>query len=162
MNTVKIYRLTHLSPTLFGRLKTAQMEATQVWNYCYELHKAARTTHGTWPGQNELQQATKGQFALHSQTVQMVVHAFLTTIETTQMLRATHSKMRMKYSLMTKHFYPVRWPAQAVSRECGRVVLPMWRGHASIVLHLPEHSRVCTLVWNNGFAGQGGVNDHKK
>jgi hypothetical protein len=32
MQTVKIYRLTHLSPTLFGRLKAAQMEAAQVWN----------------------------------------------------------------------------------------------------------------------------------
>ncbi len=26
MQTVRIYRLTHLSPTLFGRLKAAQME----------------------------------------------------------------------------------------------------------------------------------------
>ena len=32
MQTVKIYRLTHLSPTLFGRLKATQMEAAQVWN----------------------------------------------------------------------------------------------------------------------------------
>ena len=82
MQTVKIYRLTHLSPTLFGRLKAAQMEAAQVWNRCCELHKVARTTHSMWPDRNELQQATKGRFALHSQSVQMVVHAFLANIET--------------------------------------------------------------------------------
>src|SRR3989454_7544330 len=153
MNTVRIYRLTHLSPTLFERLKAAQMEAAQVWNRCCELHKQARATRATWPGQNELQQATKARYALHSQSVQMVVHAFLANIETTKKLRATHPKMRMKYPWKTKRFYPVHWPAQAVSRERGRVVLPMGRGRASIVLHLdlPEQSGACSLVWNNGF-----------
>ena len=153
MNTIKIYRLNHLSPTLFARLRAAQMQAAQVWNLCCELHKAARTAQSTWPGQNELQQATKGQFALQSQSVQMVVHAFLANIEATRHLRATHPKMRMKYPWKSKRFYPVHWPAQAVSVEPGRVVLPMGRGRPSIVLHLdfPEHCGACTLVWNRGF-----------
>jgi putative transposase len=151
MNTVKIYRLTHLSPTLFQRLKAAQMEAAQVWNRCCELHKEARQTHSKWPGRTELQQATKGRFALHSQSVQMVVHAFLGNIETTRRLRQDNPKI--KYPWKTKRFYPVMWPAQAVSRECGRVVLPMGRGRASLVLSLdlPQGSGACTLVWNNGF-----------
>ena len=153
MQTVRIYRLTHLSPTLFGRLKAAQMERAQVWNCCCKLHKQARTTHSTWPGQNELQQATKGRFALHSQSVQMIVRAFLANIDATRQLRATHPKMRMKYPWKTKRFYPVHWPAQAVSKERGRVVLPMGRGRTSIVLplDLPAGSGACTLAWNHGF-----------
>src|SRR6266700_1573323 len=153
MYTVRIYRLDHLSPTLFQRMKAAQMEAAQVWNSCCELHQEARQTRSKWPGQDELQRATKGRFALHSQSVQMVVHAFLANIETTRKLRATHPNMRMKYPWKTKRFYPVHWPAQAVSVERGRVVLPMGRGRASIVLHLdlPENSGACTLVWNRGF-----------
>src|SRR5258708_29102052 len=153
MQTVRIYRLTHLSPTFFGRLRAAQMEAAQVWNQCCELHKAARATHSTWPGQDDLQQATKGRFALHSQSVQMIAHAFLANIDATRQLRATHPKMRMKYPWKTKRCYPVHLPAQAVSKERGRVVLPMGRGRASIVLplDLPEHSGACTLVWNRGF-----------
>lgn len=153
MHTVRIYQLNHLSPSLFGRLKAAQMEAARVWNACCELHKQARTTHSKWPGQNELQQATKGRFALHSQSVQMIAQAFVANIETTRQLRATHPKMSMKYPWKTKRFYPVHWPAQAVSVECGRVVLPMGRGRASIVLplDLPAASGACTLIWNNGF-----------
>lgn len=153
MHTVRIYRLNHLSPGLFQRLKAAQMEAAKVWNLCCDLHREARQTRNTWPGQNELQRATKGRFALHSQSVQMVVHAFLANTETTRKLRATHPKMRMKYPWRTKRFYPVHWPAQAVSVERGRVVLPMGRGRPSIVLHLdlPESSGACTLVWNRGF-----------
>lgn len=152
MNTVKVYRLDHLSPTQFQRLKAAQMEAAQVWNLCCELHKEARKTHSKWPGRHELQQATKGgRFALHSQSVQMVVHAFLANIDTTRQLKPTHPKMRYPYK--TKRFYPVMWPTQAVSREPGRIVLPMGRGRASLVLplELPETSKSCTLVWNKGF-----------
>jgi putative transposase len=128
MKTMRIYQLNHLAPMLFRRLKEAQMEAAQVWNGCMETHKAARQTHSKWPGRNELQQATKGHFALHSQSVQMVVHAFLANIATTRELRKTHPQMRMRYPWRTKRFYPVHWPAQAVSKEKGRVVLPMGKG----------------------------------
>src|ERR1700694_1660800 len=83
MHTDRIYRLDHLSPTLFQRLKEAQMEAAQVWNQCCELHKAARQTGSKWPGRSELQRATKRQYALNAQSVQMIVHAFLANIETT-------------------------------------------------------------------------------
>ena len=81
MKAVRIYRLGMLSSSLFQRLKAAQMEAAQVWNVCMETHKPARGEHTKWPGRNELQKATKGRFALHSQSVQMVVHAFLATID---------------------------------------------------------------------------------
>src|SRR2546421_1338699 len=152
MNTVHIYRLS-VSPKLFACLKAAQMEAAKVWNLCVEIHKQARMNHTKWPGRNELQKATKGQFALHSQSVQMVVHAFLATIDTTRQLRQTHPQMKMKYPWREKRFYPVKWPAQAVSRENGRIVLPMGKGRKSIVLpiDLPSNSGACSLVWNDGF-----------
>jgi hypothetical protein len=43
------------------------MEAARVWNVCMETHKAARSTHAPWPGQRELELATKGRFALNAQ-----------------------------------------------------------------------------------------------
>ncbi len=113
MKTVRVYRLKHLSKSQFNRLKAAQVEAAQVWNACMETHKAARQTHAPWPGRHELQQASKGKYALHSQSIQMVVHAFLANIETTRQLRKTHPQMKMKYPWRTKRFYPVAWPAQA-------------------------------------------------
>ncbi len=153
MYTVRIYRLDHLSSRLFQRLKAAQLESAQIWNMCCEIHKEARQTRSRWPGRNELQRATKRQFALCAQSVQMVVHAFLVNVETTRKLRATHPKMGIKYPWKTKRFYPVLWPAQAVSVECGRVVLPMGRGRPSIILpfNFPTNSGACKLVWNNGF-----------
>ncbi len=153
MNTVKIYQLDHVSHKQFQRLKAVQMEAARVWNACMEAHKAARLSHTPWPGRDALQKATKGQFALHSQSIQMVVQAFLANIDTTCKLRQTHPQMKMRYPWRQKRFYPVKWPAQAVSREHGRVVLPMGKGRPSLVLpiQLPENSAACSLVWNNGF-----------
>ena len=48
MKTMCVYRLTNLSPTLFHRLKAAQMEAAQVWNVCVDAHKQARMSHARW------------------------------------------------------------------------------------------------------------------
>ena len=127
MNTVKIYQLKSLSATQMQRLRDIQAEGARVWNFCMETHKAARLTHASWPGRNELQKATKGRFGLHSQSVQMIVHAFLATIDTTRQLRQTHPSMRMRYPYKEKQFYPISWPMQAVSKENGRVVLPMGR-----------------------------------
>ena len=153
MNTVKIYQLNQLSKTQFQRLREAQMEVAQVWNACVEMHLTARLDHAPWPGRSALQKATKGRFALHSQSIQMVVHAFLANIDTTRQLRQSHPEMQMKYPYKEKRFYPVHWPMQSVSREGKRVVLPMGRGRPSLVLPLalPETSGACTLVWNNGF-----------
>ncbi len=110
-------------------------------------------SHTRWPGQHDLHQLTKGRFALHSQSVQAVLRAFLGTIETTRTLRREHPEMRMKYPWREKRFYPVKWPAQAVHKEKGRVVLPMGKGHPSLVLSLalPDNAGACTLVWNRGF-----------
>ncbi len=84
-----------------------------------ETHKQARVAHAKWPGRHELQQATKGKFALHSQSVQMIVHAFLANVQATRQLK--RSSPKMKYPWKTKRFYPAMWPAQAVCKEPGLV-----------------------------------------
>ncbi len=116
MNIVKIYQLNHLSSTQYQRLRSAQQEAALVWNVCIALHKEARMHHAKWPGRNELRKATKGRFALHSQSVQMVTHAFLVNVETTRQLRKAHPEMKMRYPYKEKQFYLVSWPTQAVCK----------------------------------------------
>jgi putative transposase len=115
METVYIYPLPTLRPSLRRRLYEAQLEAALVWTFCRDRHLAARQRHTRWPDRDELQQATKGQFALHSQTVQMVCHQFLANVETARELRQTNRTIRYPYK--DKRFYPLSWPAQAVSVE---------------------------------------------
>jgi putative transposase len=123
-----------------------------VWTLCRDRHLAARQQqHARWPTRDELR-ATKGRFALHSQTVQMVCHQFLANVDTARQLRQTHRKIRYPYK--DKRFYPLFWPAQAVSVERGRIVLPMGRGRRSLVfkLELPEQIGGCKPVWEDGYA----------
>jgi putative transposase len=151
METVHIYPLTTLPSSLRRRLYQAQQEAAGVWTMCRDLHLAARQQHTRWPDREDLQQATKGRFALHSQSVQMVCHQFLANVDATRELRKTNRKIRYPYQ--DKRFFPLYWPAQAVSRERGRIVLPMGRGRPSLVLRLdmPEPIGSVKLVWKDGY-----------
>lgn len=151
METVHIYRLDHLPPSLSRRLYDAQREAADVWNLCRDIHRNARQHRTRWPNRDDLQKATRGRFALHSQTVQMICHAFLANIEATRQVKRQNPKMRYPYK--EKRFYPLLWPAQAVCVELGRVVLPMGRGRPSIVLqvNLPANTGACKIVWNDGY-----------
>jgi putative transposase len=151
METVQIYPLATLRRGYAQRLRQAQQEAARVWTVCRDRHLAARTAHTRWPTRDDLQQATRGQFALHSQTVQMVCHQFLASVDTARELRQTNRKIRYPYR--DKTFYPLFWPAQAVSVERGHIVLPMGRGRPSLVfkLDLPERIGGCKLVWKDGY-----------
>jgi putative transposase len=98
METVRIYRLGGRAPSTRKRLQEAQLEAARVWNVCCQLHQEARFGQQPWPDRDELQRATKGgQFALHSQSIQMVCHQFLANVETTRQLKPTHPHMRYPY-----------------------------------------------------------------
>jgi hypothetical protein len=151
VETVRIYRLSNLPRPLKQRLDQAQQEAARVWTMCRDLHREAREQALPWPVRDDLQRATKGQFALHSQTVQMICHRFLTSVEITRKLR--RQNLRVRYPYRNKRFATLCWPAQAVSVEHGRVVLPMGRGRQSLVLRVsvPENSGACQLIWNDGY-----------
>ena len=116
---------------------------------CRDAHEAARKARTSWPRRDALQKATKGQYALHSQSIQMVCHAFLANIEATVELRKA-GNLKMKYPWRDKRYYPLLWPAQAVAVTARHIILPMGRGRASIVLPKPEGfvPGACKLVWN--------------
>lgn len=70
LQTVRIYPLRELSPSLMEHLRESQREAARVWNLCRALRQEAREGREPWPTRDSMQRATKGHFALHSQPVQ--------------------------------------------------------------------------------------------
>jgi putative transposase len=153
MDTMKIIPLKHLSPTQWRAFLDGQKEAAKVWMICRDRHREARAQGQRWPGKVELQQATKGQVALHSQSIQMVCHAFLANVETAKKLRKEHPSRKARYPWRDKTFYPILWPEQAVKYEDGKLTLPMGRGRESVTLSidLPKAPGSCRIVWNDGF-----------
>src|SRR5260370_37121985 len=153
MQSIRIYRLKDLDRRTRERLKVAQMEAAGVWMDCAEWHRQARAEQRHWPHRDELQRRTKGgQYALHSQSIQMVCHQFLATVDTIQQLR--QSNLRHRYPYHPKKYMTVEWPAQAVCHQGKRLILPMGRGRKSFSFHLsdlPEQIGAVSLVWNGGY-----------
>jgi putative transposase len=153
METVRIVPLRNLSKAERLRLRDAQMEAARVWRYCVQRHQQARATHLPWPGRKELQEETKGrQYALHSQSIQMITHQFLANVETIAKLRQTDKRHRYPYH--PKKYLTVEWPAQAIARQGNTLTLPMGRGRKSLSFHLhglPEQIGAVSLVWNGGY-----------
>jgi putative transposase len=153
MQTIRIYPLKDLDRQTRSRLKTAQMEAARVWRYCLERHKQARREHMPWPSRNDLQRETKsGQYALHSQSIQMVCQQFLANVETIKQLRQANPRHRYPHHF--KQYMTVPWPAQAVSRQGQRLILPMGRGRTPCSFHLsdlPDHVGAVSLVWRGGY-----------
>ena len=153
METVRIFPLRGISRTQRLILRAAQMEAARVWMYCVERHRQARQEHSRWPVRKELQEETKGgQYALHSQSIQMVTHQFLANVESIAELRKADQRHRYPYH--PKKYLTVDWPAQAVSRSGNTLILPMGRGRKSLTFHLqglPEQFGAVSLVWNGGY-----------
>ncbi len=135
-----------------ARILGGQRQAAFCWNLCRALHMEARHRHEKWPGRDSLQKATKGGlFALHSQSIQMVVHAFLANVDAAQQLRAQGQRW-IRYPYRDKRFFPLMWPAQAMAVEKTRIVLPMGRGRCSLILPrpkgLPHEGAAAKIVWN--------------
>ena len=148
-SVVRIHAFPQLPRAMLARISAGRGEAARVWTLCRDLHQVARRARAPWPRRDAMQKATKGQFALHSQTVQMIGHAFLANIDTTTQNRKAGDR-KAKYPWRDKRYYPLLWPAQAVAVQGKHIILPMGRNQSSIVLPLPDGfvPGGCKLVWN--------------
>lgn len=150
MERVRIVSLKCLSRRIQSTIRDGQMTAAEVWTACRDAHLTAREGHQKWPNRDTLQKATKGRFALHSQSVQMVTHTFLANVDTAKQLRS-QGRTEIRYPYKDKRFFPLMWPAQAMHLEENRIVLPMGRGRTSLVLPRPDwltEKAACKIVWN--------------
>jgi putative transposase len=148
--TVRIEILSGLPKAASTAIREGQMESAKVWSACRDALKVAMTERGKWPNRDSLQKLTKGRFGLHSQSTQMVCHAFLANVDTARQLRQS-GRSEIRYPYKDKLFYPLYWPAQAMSINGARIILPMGRGRSSIVLPRPEWltaPAACKLIWN--------------
>lgn len=138
-------------------LKAAQREAARCWTDCVRLHVECRQSGKDWPDRKRLQTFTKGRYALYSQTVQMIAQQVVANVDATKSrrMREPGSSRWLRYPYRAKEFFPLFWPAQAVSYNAAerRLLLPMGRGRKSFVFHLGlgfEPGSV-KLVWNDGY-----------
>ncbi|WP_404295276.1 hypothetical protein ACD578_27835 (plasmid) [Microvirga sp. RSM25] len=117
----------------------------------------ARPAGEQWPGRDVLQNVTKGNYRLHSQTIEMIARQFLANSEATTERRRNEPSSRtwLRYPHREKAFHPLSWPAQAgtYQKSAKRLILPMGRGRKSLVVKIAlafEPGRV-KLAWQDGY-----------
>ncbi|WP_046866846.1 RNA-guided endonuclease InsQ/TnpB family protein [Microvirga massiliensis] len=157
MESVSIHRPKWLPKGQLAALREAQREAAREWMDRVAVHKQARDTRAKWPTRDTLQKFTKGRYKLHSQTIQMIVQQFLANVEATTERRRNDpaSRQWLRYPHREKTFFPLYWPAQAVSydRCASHLILPMGRGRKSLVFRvaLDFEPGAVKLVWKDGY-----------
>lgn len=151
MQTVRVLPLKNLPKKTAKLIFEGLHESGKVWNFCSQTHKKARESGQKWPYRNELQKLTKGCFHLHSQSVQMVSHAFLANVETAMQLKKSNPKIRLPYR--ENYFYPLMWPKQAVSIRGSYLILPMGKGRPALKLKVDTAKKIgaCQIVWEDGL-----------
>ena len=118
----------------------------QIWNDCLEVAKEySLSNDGKWIGKSDLQAALKGQYPMHSQSVQAVCHKYLFSRDAA--LKAKKKGFVNKYPYRTKKHFPTKWVDNSFKvHENGRIELSLgiWgsKKQKPITLwvkNLPEH-----------------------
>ena len=159
MESVSIHRPSDIPRAMQATLHEAHTEAGHLWTDIVGVHRKAREDRTPWPTRDTLQKHTKGRYALHSQTVQMICHQLLANVQATSERRRNEPSSRrwLRYPYQEKRFFPLYWPAQAVSydRAAKRLVLPMGRGRKSLVFRLDLDFEPGGVKLVNAFVASG-------
>ena len=97
----------------------------QIWNNCLETARAySLSNDGKWIGKSALQAALKGQYPMHSQSVQAVCHKYLFSRDAA--LKAKRKGFVNKYPYRTKKYFPTKWVDESFKvYENGRIDLSL-------------------------------------
>ncbi|MGC5328447.1 RNA-guided endonuclease InsQ/TnpB family protein [Brevibacillus sp. SYSU BS000544] len=90
------------------RLFACNRTSAHVWNDCLEIAKQYHLEQGKWIAKTELQKATKGNYALHSQSIQAVCHKYLWSRDNTKKA-IDQGISSARYPCKQKKHYNTKW-----------------------------------------------------
>jgi len=106
---------------------------------------------GKWPSAVDLSKIFKGQYALHSQTIQAMAQKLEANVDTARELRKSDPEARYPYR--PKKYQTVVWKESAIHRlEGGQLLLSNGKNHTPLVLSVPSEYlgidiRKAELTW---------------
>lgn len=138
-------RLTHQQ---MAQCRELRAEAGRCWTAM--LHSHIQSREGTWLGEVELKSRFKGQFQLHSQTVQALAEKLIANIDTARELRKRDPAAR--YPCHDKPYQTVVWKQAAIRVQAGSIILSNGKGRMPLALTLPcryigTNIRKVELLW---------------
>src|SRR2546423_4762880 len=105
-------------------------------------HVASRS--GQWLGANDLMHEFKGDYALHSQSIQALAQKLEANVQGTRE-RRSNGDMDIEYPYRPKEHQTVTWKDQGIRVREGWIILSNGRGREPLVLFLPEEYRFADI-----------------
>ena len=135
--------------------------SAMVYNKVLELQKEYRKAHdGEWISETELFEATKGIYAINSQSVQAVVQKYVTARAATKLAR--DKGLKNQYPWRYKRSYPTTWKANGFKLINSKLSLSLatfnHKRQAPIEVNLPKSTikfladkklQQISLIWDN-------------
>nr|WP_240414252.1 transposase [Paenibacillus periandrae] len=112
-----------------NRLFACNRISAEIWNECLtHARNYAHQHEGKWISQSQLQSELKGQFPLHSQSVQAVCHKYLFSRDSAQ--QARKQGLNPKYPYKKKSHFNTKWVDKAFQIEGNTLQLSLgvWKG----------------------------------
>ncbi len=132
---VRIIPLRGLSAKQEALCKSLREEAGCCWTDMLNAHIESRG--GKWLSSSDLKKMFKGQYALHSQTVQALAEKLEANIDTARELRKTDPKARYPYR--PKQYQTVVWKEAAIHRQDdGKLSFSNGRNVPPLILPIPD------------------------
>ena len=98
----------HTSKENLGHLFACNRVSAQVWNGCLRLAKEHFQKTGKWIDRRSLHYATKGQYPIHSQSIQAVFEKYLDARNNARQARVSgHTQIRYPYK--EKQHFNTKW-----------------------------------------------------
>jgi len=98
----------HTSKENLGHLFACNRVSAQVWNDCLRLAKECFQKTGKWIDRRSLHYATKGQYPIHSQSIQAVFEKYLDARNNARQARVSgHTQIRYPYK--EKQHFNTKW-----------------------------------------------------
>ena len=146
------HHILHVTGKEAKLLQECQQEAARCWNEI--LHRAGvhyAFTGGKWVSKYDLQKELKGEFRLHSQTVQALVDKFVANRQTAARLRKQGLR-KIRYPWRKKKYITVPFKQKSIRlSQKGTLVLTLRRGvyfDTGVVPRVPVHT--AEIMWRKG------------
>jgi len=146
---VRIIHLRGLSAQQEALCKFLREEAGRCWTDMLNAHIESRS--GKWLSSVDLSKLFKGQYALHSQTIQALAQKLEANVETACELRKTDPEAR--YPHHPKKYQTVVWKESAIRwTEDGQILLSNRKNNQPLILTTPNEYigvdiRKAELTW---------------
>lgn len=124
--------------TNLNRLYECNRISAQIWNNCIQAAKEySLSNSGKWINKTLLQQAVKGKYPLHSQSIQAVCHKYLFARDSAH--KAKQIGLNSKYPYKNKKHFNTKWVDKAfVIHTNGRITLSMGAGREPITIWIND------------------------